>query len=149
MPAPPSTSQVSLPSQNGATEFIIRSCSCSVCANGNNPIPRSKPSRITYIATANPISAAQITGRYDSMGAASDGVLAQYRHSSLGAGLSFASALPARGRYRRSTAAGLERGIFRSVRYQPVDGIDAHREHDAVDEHEQHKCRGDGMGGER
>ena len=31
------------------------------------PMPRSKPSRITYIATAVPISAAQITGRYHSM----------------------------------------------------------------------------------
>ena len=30
MPAPPSTSHVSLPSQNGATEFIIWSRSCSV-----------------------------------------------------------------------------------------------------------------------
>src|SRR6266446_3227564 len=53
MPAPPSTSHVSLPSQNGAMEFIIWSRSRSVSANGNNmPIPRSKPSRITYIATA-------------------------------------------------------------------------------------------------
>ena len=68
MPAPPSTSHVSLPSQNGATEFIIWSRSCSVSANGNNmPIPRSKPSKITYIATASPMIAAQMTGRYDSM----------------------------------------------------------------------------------
>src|ERR1700704_7211941 len=68
MPAPPSTSQVSLPSQNGATEFIIWSRSRSVSANGNKmPIPRSKPSRITYMATASPMIAAQMTGRYVSM----------------------------------------------------------------------------------
>ncbi len=57
-----------MPSQNGATEFIIWSRSRSLFANGNNSaMPRSKPSRITYIATAMPITAAQITGRYHSM----------------------------------------------------------------------------------
>src|SRR5438309_1796145 len=63
MPAPPSTSHVSFPSQNGATEFIIWSRSCSLSANGNKmPIPRSNPSRITYIATAQPMIAAQPPG---------------------------------------------------------------------------------------
>jgi hypothetical protein len=63
-PAPPSTSQVSLPSQNGATEFIIWSRARSLSANGNRiPMPRSNPSRITYIATAQPMIAAQMTGR--------------------------------------------------------------------------------------
>ena len=67
-PAPPSTSQVSLPSQNGATVLTIRSRWRSCRKAGNRmPMPRSKPSRITYMATATPISAAQITGRYHSM----------------------------------------------------------------------------------
>ena len=43
----PSTSQVSLASQNGPIEAIMRSFSASL-ANGNrSPTPRSKPSRIT------------------------------------------------------------------------------------------------------
>ena len=44
---PPSTSQVSLPSQTGATLFIITSRSSSRAANGKRmPTPRSNPSRI-------------------------------------------------------------------------------------------------------
>src|SRR5437867_4819325 len=49
---PPSTSQVSLPSQIGATEFIIRSRLASSGANGDRiPTPKSKPSSSTYMNT--------------------------------------------------------------------------------------------------
>src|SRR6266853_2068030 len=132
MPAPPSTSQVSLPSQNGATEFIIWSRSRSVSANGNKmPIPRSKPSRITYIATASPMIAAQITGRYDSM--------TQPRlMSSPGPGIDYPLSMKTlraslQWPRQRSGAGGLNHRTFRSARDQPVDVVDAHGKHDAVD----------------
>src|SRR5215212_5160352 len=56
-------SQVSLPSQTGATESIIRSRQLSDRAEVNRiPTPRSKPSTITYIATATARSPDQIKG---------------------------------------------------------------------------------------
>src|SRR3954469_2260816 len=62
-PAPPSTSQVSLPSQIGATENIMRSRQVSLWAWVNMiPTPRSKPSAITYMTTAKPSAPAQISG---------------------------------------------------------------------------------------
>jgi len=52
---PPSTSQVSLPSQIGATEFIIMSRAASFGARRNKmPTPRSNPSINTYMKTPNP-----------------------------------------------------------------------------------------------
>src|SRR5688500_17345439 len=52
MPMPPMTSQVSLPSQTGATEPIIALRAPSSGANGKRmPTPRSKPSRSTYMNT--------------------------------------------------------------------------------------------------
>jgi hypothetical protein len=61
---PPSTSQVSLPSQNGATEFIIRSRSVSLGAKMNRmPTPRSKPSMTTYIITLNATARPSNVGR--------------------------------------------------------------------------------------
>src|SRR5262245_8963292 len=49
---PPSTSQVSFPSQIGATEAIIRSRARSSGASGKRiPTPRSKPSSSTYMKT--------------------------------------------------------------------------------------------------
>src|SRR5690606_25096022 len=63
-PAPPSTSQVSLPSHTGATVFIITSRSAVCWKKGNRmPIPRSKPSITTYIMTPNRMMTAQINGR--------------------------------------------------------------------------------------
>src|SRR5580658_2776971 len=51
----PNTNQVSLPSQIGATDAIIRSRARSSGANGKRmPIPRSKPSSNTYMNTPNP-----------------------------------------------------------------------------------------------
>ena len=62
-PAPPSTSQVSLPSQMGAAVFIIRSTSCSSRANGASmPSPSTKPSSTTYISTPKPITPNHTTG---------------------------------------------------------------------------------------
>src|SRR4051794_11480331 len=59
-PPPPSTSQVSLPSHTGATEFIAVSRSLPTPNTGNRmPMPRSKPSITTYMNTANPRTAAQ------------------------------------------------------------------------------------------
>ena len=56
-------SQVSLPSQIGATENIIRSRQFSLpAALKRMPTPRSKPSAITYMATATASSPAQISG---------------------------------------------------------------------------------------
>src|SRR5580704_10689151 len=50
----PNTNQVSLPSQIGATEAIIRSRARSSGANGKRiPMPRSKPSSNTYMNTPN------------------------------------------------------------------------------------------------
>src|SRR5580658_6949229 len=50
----PNTSLVSLPSQIGATEAIIRSRARSSGANGKRiPMPRSKPSSNTYMNTPN------------------------------------------------------------------------------------------------
>src|SRR6266704_2729489 len=61
---PPSTSQVSLPSQIGATEAIIRSRAPSPGANGKRiPTPRSKPSSSTYMKTANARISVQIGTR--------------------------------------------------------------------------------------
>src|SRR5690606_35084528 len=63
-PPPPSTSHVSLPSQIGATEFIIVSRSSSVGTDWNRmPMPRSKPSISTYMKTAKAITAPEISGR--------------------------------------------------------------------------------------
>ena len=57
------TSQVSLPSQNGATEFIIWSRWLSSRKYGNRmPMPRSKPSSTTYSATASAMTAALTSG---------------------------------------------------------------------------------------
>ena len=56
-------SQVSLPSQMGATENIIRSRQFSLpAALKRMPTPRSNPSAITYMATATASSPAQISG---------------------------------------------------------------------------------------
>src|SRR4051794_5211645 len=56
-------SQVSLPSQIGATENIIRSRQFSLCAALNRmPMPRSKPSTTTYMVIATPRIAAQRSG---------------------------------------------------------------------------------------
>src|SRR5687768_5023529 len=55
-PAPPSTSQVSLPSQIGATEFIATSRSSSVVRKGNKmPMPSTNPSSSTYMKTPKPM----------------------------------------------------------------------------------------------
>src|SRR5690606_38405840 len=63
-PAPPNTIHVSLPSQMGATVFIITSRSPSLGKNGNKmPIPRSKPSITTYISTPKAIMPAQINDK--------------------------------------------------------------------------------------
>src|SRR5438132_571704 len=52
---PPSTTQVSLPSQIGATEFIMMSRATSLGARRNRmPTPRSNPSISTYMKTPNP-----------------------------------------------------------------------------------------------
>jgi len=60
--APPSTSQVSLPSQTGATVFIIRSRSLSSGKNGKTmPMPRSKPSSTTYMKRPSAMIAAHTT----------------------------------------------------------------------------------------
>src|SRR3954471_2206344 len=62
-PPPPSTSQVSLPSQIGATDIIMRSRQFSFFADANRiPTPRSKPSTMTYIATAKAMNQAQTSG---------------------------------------------------------------------------------------
>ena len=56
-------SQVSLPSQIGATENIMRSRQFSSrAALKRMPTPRSKPSAMTYIATAKAMNQAQISG---------------------------------------------------------------------------------------
>src|SRR4051794_7386014 len=62
-PPPPSTSQVSLPSEIGATDIIMRSRQFSFFADANRmPTPRSKPSTITSIATAKAMNQAQTSG---------------------------------------------------------------------------------------
>ena len=62
--APPRTSQVSLPSQTGATLFTITSRSSASRTNGNRmPMPRSKPSITMYISVAKTIMTNQITDR--------------------------------------------------------------------------------------
>ena len=64
MPPPPSTSQVSLPSQIGAMLFIITSRSARLRANGNKmPTPRSNPSSSTYMNTLKAMMPLQIRGR--------------------------------------------------------------------------------------
>src|SRR6056297_1228083 len=66
-PAPPSTSQVSLPSHTGATEFIMVSRPSSLGAKGKRiPTPRSNPSISTYMMMPKPIMNAQIRGRSNS-----------------------------------------------------------------------------------
>src|SRR3954465_2101335 len=56
-------SQVSLPSQIGETENIMRSRQFSLCAALNRmPMPRSKPSTTTYMGIATPRIAAQRSG---------------------------------------------------------------------------------------
>src|SRR6187402_1456310 len=63
-PPPPSTSQVSLPSQTGAIAFIAVSRSRPTSKRVNNmPMPRSNPSITTYIATANAMMNAQMIVR--------------------------------------------------------------------------------------
>ena len=63
---PPSTSQVSLPSQNGAIEPIIASRSASPGASANSmPTPRSEPSMTTYIAMLKATASPSRTGRLD------------------------------------------------------------------------------------
>src|SRR5258705_10890836 len=58
------TSQVSLPSQTGATVFTRVSRSPRSRMNGKRmPIPRSKPSITTYIISPRPMITAQMTGR--------------------------------------------------------------------------------------
>src|SRR5690606_32685401 len=62
-PAPPSTSQVSFPSQIGAAVFIMWSSWPSSSANGARmPRPSTKPSSSTYISTPKPITPNQTTG---------------------------------------------------------------------------------------
>jgi len=62
-PAPPSTSQVSLPSQMGAAVFIMWSSCFSSSANGARmPRPSTKPSSSTYISTPKPITPNHTTG---------------------------------------------------------------------------------------
>src|SRR5512146_1355211 len=67
-PPPPRISQVSLKSQTGATEAIIRSRSCASGRNPNSmPTPRSKPSRSTYMKTASARIAAHSGTRSSAM----------------------------------------------------------------------------------
>ena len=62
-PAPPRTSQVSLPSQIGAAVFIMWSNSPSVLAVGARmPSPSTTPSNSTYISTLKPTMPNQTTG---------------------------------------------------------------------------------------
>src|SRR4029079_15058793 len=101
-------------------------------------MPRSKPSRITYIATARPMIAAQMTSRYDSMAR-------PHTTCSLGTVRSvdenFVSAWRGRWRRRCAAAAGLKRGVLWSARDQSVDVVETDREYDAVDQHEQYESR--------
>ena len=92
-------------------------------------MPRSKPSRMTYIATAMPMMPAQITGRYHSMAVLPSALRASA--SRRGAGARRAAGGSPRARSTRAA-----RGPLRD---QPVDVVDAHREHDAVDQDEQHE----------
>jgi hypothetical protein len=97
-------------------------------ANGNRmPTPRSKPSRMTYIATAVPINAGPDDRKIPFHG-----------------GLPFAASVQRRVRpaWRPASAGTAWSDLVRAhdpprpLRDQPVDVINAHREHDAVDDHE-------------
>src|SRR5688500_3350042 len=91
------------------------------------PMPRSKPSRMTYIATAVPMTAAQITGRYHSISA------------------HLLEGIAAPGGCDRTTPCQWwfgGRGVG-TCRDQPVDVINPHRKNDSVDKNEQRKRCGD------
>src|SRR5262245_7479653 len=113
-------------------ERVILSRSLSLRADWNRiPIPRSKPSMMTYITTAVPMTAAQIRGRYHSM-APSLLMLQSFAPGILGGG----------DRARQETP--ILGGDFpRAMRDQPVDVIHAKPEYDAVCDHEQREGAGD------
>src|SRR5690606_19020852 len=122
-PAPPSTSQVSLPSQTGATVFIMTSRSAASGKNGNSrPIPRSKPSITTYIITPNRMMMAHSSGRSIPMGRLLVGGRERPHRLARLAGAA-----------RPRVASGLLRA--RGQQPQPIGG--ARAEHGQVDEHEQ------------
>src|SRR5476649_2213483 len=100
------------------------------------PMPRSNPSRITYMATAVPIRVAQITGRYHSMA------------------LDLFQCAPAGVRRGGNRATAKIFGLFDggsawTLRDQPVHVINAHREHDAVNNDEQRQRESDTRVGHR
>src|SRR5262245_45634291 len=97
-------------------EASICSRSWSLRANGNRmPTPRSKPSRITYIATAMPMMPAQISGR----------------SSAIVSPRALAPLVADCGGQRLVSESFRQLLLFRSFRDQAVDVVDADREHDA------------------
>src|SRR5580704_7236320 len=123
-PAPPSTSQVSLPSQTGATVFIITSRFCCSGKNGNRmPMPRSKPSSTTYINMPSAIIAAQV--RVRSMSGSFDGMRGNRERSTRGV------VVVVHARH----AGGLARQR-RTCFEQLEQVVDARPEHERVDHHE-------------
>src|SRR5262245_24387308 len=111
---------------------VIRSRSLSLRVDGNRiPMPRSKPSIMTYITTAVPMTAAQIRGRYHSM------------TPSLSALQCFAPGILRGGDRARRETPGLGSDFLRTVRNQPVDVVNAKPEHDSVGDHEQRECARD------
>src|SRR5262245_49665005 len=88
------------------------------------PTPRSKPSRITYIATAMPMMPAQISGKSHATARALQAFLDRYGLV-CGRERPVAEAFPAFAR------------LSWSLRDEAIDVVDAEREHDAVDQHEQ------------
>src|SRR4051812_3590151 len=99
-------------------------------------MPRSKPSRTTYIATATPMTAAQISGRYHSMTVS----LLESRAAFVLRGGNWTA---------RRERAGLFGDLGRTAVDQAVDVIDAEGEHDAIGQHEQSQGAGDRGGGHR
>src|SRR5262245_14667765 len=96
------------------------------------PMPRSKPSSRTYMTTAMPITAAQISGRYHSM-------------VSLPSALQCFAAGVLRGSNRaRRELPGFRRDLTRAVRNQPVDVVNAEPEHDAIGQYEKSQRAGNG-----
>src|SRR5690349_22372592 len=72
-PMPPRISHVSLPSQIGATVFIISVRVSSSCPSGARmPTPRSKPSSSTYMNTPTPRMTVQMGTRSRCMALGSD-----------------------------------------------------------------------------
>src|SRR6185437_4116110 len=144
--APPSTSQVSLPSHTGATVFIIRSRSFSSGKNGKTmPMPRSKPSSTTYMKRPNAMIAAHMT------------VTSIFFSQAVGLGSGHVDQLIGGGQRAARAPGGLVarhamRCVSRQRRtraHQLEHVVDAGAEHEEVDHHEGHQRDTDLLRGQR